>query len=452
MLSQSTPESLSRLNIPFPRGPIFAPGLLQSLDKDPPTDKTKGDMSELPEGTDPEIFEDLHTSLAGMGLCHVIHRPAELWEILQLVKSDRAMVRGEIYRFEGLRDSYRSAGIARTIISKLDTIKERNGATLKNLRQFLGQVPGAPSDPESIEFLIAFITMSAKGRDAVSKWVADPSGQKAEASAKIKAISAIVDLYQRSLREYRPAPPPPSSPLDKESRPQLQPRFQLREPALTGPLIPTGPPEAPPKEPVAAHAVAAPPLEPHPEPARTVAEPVRPSPPPVSVAQPSPVSLILPRGVNPEVLEDVRRVDQCRKIFEETHQDIEVWEVFCLVMLDGEGTKVLLEQTLQAKEKANATAFMDGAMALFDRLVKLRAQYGKFVRDLRGYLGQLPVGSFGKETMEMALGFIVASGRGRDRAQLWLAEPNRYKQEAAGRLEDVISRTMNYQTALRMVQ
>jgi hypothetical protein len=170
------------------------------------------------------------------------------------------------------------------------------------------------------------------------------------------------------------------------------------------------------------------------------------------VAQPSPVSLILPRGVNPEVLEDVRRVDQCRRIFEETHQDIEVWEVFCLVMLDGEGTKTLLEQTLGAKEKANATAFMDGAMALFDRLVKLRALHGKFVRELRGYLSQLPVGSFGKETMEMALGFIVASGRGRDRAQLWLAEPNRYKQEAAGRLEDVISRTMNYQTALRMVQ
>ncbi len=407
-------------------------------------------MSELPEGTDPEIFEDLHTSLAGMSLCHVIHRPSELWEILQLVKSDRAMVRGEIYRYEGLRDSYRAAGIARTIVSKLDTIKERNGGTLKSLRQFLGQVPGVPADPESTEFLIAFITMSPKGRDAVSKWVADPAGQKAEAATKIKAISAIVELYQRALREYKPAPPPPSSPLDKESRPQLQPRFQLREPSLTGPLIPSGALEAPPKEPVAA-AVPARPAEPRPEPARTPTE-TRQAPPPVTVAQPSPVSLILPRGVNPEVLEDVRRVDQCRKIFEETHQDIEVWEVFCLVMLDGEGTKGILEQTLQAKEKANASAFMDGAMGLFGRLIKLRAQYGKFVRELRGYLSQLPVGSFGKETMEMALGFIVASGRGRDRAQLWLAEPNRYKQEAAGRLEDVISRTMNYQTALRMVQ
>ena len=410
-------------------------------------------MSELPEGIDPEIFEDLHIALAGLSLCHVINRPAELWEILQLVKSDRAMVRGEIYRYDGLREAYRAAGIARTIVQKLDGIRERTGTIIKGLRDFLKDVPGVPGTADTIEFLIAFITISPKGRDAVARWIADPGGQKGEASTKVKAISNIVEAYQRTLREFRPAPPPPSSPLDKESRPQLQPRFQSREAPLEGPLIPTG--ATAPAKPAAAPAPkpAPKPEAPAPDPAPVpVIESVRPLPPAVAVAPPSPVSLILPRGVNPEVLEDVRRVDHCRKIFEETHQEIEVWEVFCLVMLDGEGTKTLLEQTLQHKEKADARAFMDGAMALFDRLVKLRAQHGKFVRELRGYLGQLPVGSFGKETMEMALGFIVASGRGRDRAQLWLQEPNRYKQEAAGRLEDVISRTMNYQTALRMVQ
>jgi hypothetical protein len=405
-------------------------------------------MSELPEGIDPEIFEDLHTSLAGLSLCHVIARPSELWEILQLVKTDRAMVRGEIYRYDGLRDAYRSAGIARTIVQKLDHIRERTGTIIKGLRQFLTEVPGVPAQQETLEFVIAFITISPKGRDAVARWIADPAGQKGEASTKVKAITAIVESYQRTLREYKPAPPPPSSPLDKESRPQLQPRFQQREAPLEGSLIPAGAPAVPKAVPAAVK------TDPKPvvEPAHFTLDPVRTGPPPVAVAPPSPVSLILPRGVNPEVLEDVRRVDQCRKIFEETHQEIEVWEVFCLVMLDGEAARTQLEQTLQHKEKADARGFMDGAMALFDRLVKLRAQHGKFVRELRGYLAQLPVGSFGKETMEMALGFIVASGRGRDRALLWLQEPNRYKQEAAGRLEDVISRTMNYQTALRMVQ
>src|SRR5262245_5125792 len=196
-------------------------------------------MSELPEGIDPEIFEDLHTALAGLSLCHVINRPGELWEILQLVKSDRAMVRGEIYRYDGLREAYRAAGIARTIIQKLDGIRERTGSVIKGLREFLKNVPGVPGSSDTVEFVIAFITISPKGRDAVARWIADPAGQRDEAATKVKAISNIVESYQRTLREYRPAPPPPSSPLDKESRPQLQPRFQTRETPLEGPLIPS---------------------------------------------------------------------------------------------------------------------------------------------------------------------------------------------------------------------
>src|ERR1051325_11488554 len=94
--------------------------------------RLKRNMSELPEGIDPEIFEDLHTSLAGLSLCHVLHRPSELWEILQLVKTDRAMVRGEIYRYDGLRAAYRAAGIARTIVQKLDGIKDRTGSIIKS--------------------------------------------------------------------------------------------------------------------------------------------------------------------------------------------------------------------------------------------------------------------------------------------------------------------------------
>ena len=50
------------------------------------------------------------------------------------------------------------------------------------------------------------------------------------------------------------------------------------------------------------------------------------------------------------------------------------------------------------------------------------------------------------------MGFIVASPRGRARAQQWVDEPERHKLEASGRVEDVINRTLKYQTALRMMQ
>ena len=436
-------------------------------------------MSELPQGVDPEIFEDLAISIAGLSLCNVLHRPTELWEMVQLIRSERAMVRGEIYRWDGLRDAYRAAGIARTIVQKLDHIRERSGASIASLRKFLAQVETAPRDAESIELTIAFITISQKGREAVARWVADPAGQLADAGTKIKAISGIVENYRRALREFKPVPPPPSSPLDKSERPQLQPRFQQLVPPIEGPLIPSLAPaasgaavatETKPVPAVTVPAPVAPALKPDPVPV-PVAAPVATAPAPAA-AKPapvvpaaamdksgglrpseslSPVTLILPRGVNPEILEDVQRVDQCRRIFQETHQEIEVWEVFCLVMLDADATRSALEKLTALKTAGDQKAFVEGALQLFDRLLKVRAQHGKFVRDLRVFLGSLPIGTFGKETMEMALGFIIASPRGRDRAQLWLTDPGRYKQEAAGRLEDVVSRTMNYQTALRMV-
>src|SRR5207237_288907 len=146
-------------------------------------------MSELPQGVDPEIFEDLSISISGLTLCHVLQRPTELWEMVQLIRAERAMVRGEIYRYDGLRDAYRAAGIARTIVQKLDQIRERSGASIAGLRKFLAQVETAPRDPEAVELTIAFITISQKGREAVARWVADPAGQLADAGTKIKAIS-----------------------------------------------------------------------------------------------------------------------------------------------------------------------------------------------------------------------------------------------------------------------
>ena len=117
-------------------------------------------MPELPQGIDPEIFEDLYNSIAGLALCNVLQHPTELWEMVQLVRGERAMVRGEIYRFDGLRDAYRAAGIARTIVRKLVAIRERSGASIASLRGFLAQVEAAPRDPETLELTIAFITIS----------------------------------------------------------------------------------------------------------------------------------------------------------------------------------------------------------------------------------------------------------------------------------------------------
>ena len=117
-------------------------------------------MSELPAGIDPDIFEDLYISIDGLKLCRILQRPTELWEMVQLVRVERAMVRGEIYRYEGLREAYRAAGIARTILQRLDGIREKQGEMIRSLRAFLAGLATAPKDSELLELAIAFITIS----------------------------------------------------------------------------------------------------------------------------------------------------------------------------------------------------------------------------------------------------------------------------------------------------
>src|SRR5262245_17855861 len=146
-------------------------------------------MPDMPQGVDADIFEDLHISIQGLHLSQVLQRPTELWEMVQLVRAERAMVRGEIYRYDGLRDAYRAAGIARTIIQRLDAIRERTGPMIQSLRQFLTGIESSPSDAEMKELVVAFIMISPKGREAVAKWIADPNAQKQEAVGKVKVIS-----------------------------------------------------------------------------------------------------------------------------------------------------------------------------------------------------------------------------------------------------------------------
>jgi hypothetical protein len=157
----------------------------------------------------------------------------------------------------------------------------------------------------------------------------------------------------------------------------------------------------------------------------------------------------LPQGVDPEILADVMRVEQCRRVFESTHQQIEVWEVFTLVMLEGDQTRAALVKLLALNAKGEHGAFMEGALDLFQQLLSLRAKFGKFVRDVRKYVATLPVGRFGKETMETALGFLVVSARGREAATRWVNDPKRSESEASNRWESLISTTMRYQTVLQ---
>jgi len=176
---------------------------------------------------------------------------------------------------------------------------------------------------------------------------------------------------------------------------------------------------------------------------RSIPPPLAPSPETMPRIDPA----TLPPGVDPDILADVLRVEQCRRIFESSNQQIETWEVFCLVMMEGDITRIELERVLALRAAGDTLGFTEGATEMFQKVLELRKKFGTFAQQVRDYVSTLQVGRFGKDTIETALGFLIVSGRGREAASRWLTEPKRNEPEASGRWEGLIATAMRYQTA-----
>jgi hypothetical protein len=409
----------------------------------------------MPSGVDPEVFEDLKCVAQISTFLEAVGEPIEFWEGLCFVNAQRQFARKQIAQLTMMGDKSRSH-IAQPIIDKIHTMRQQFSPLVRDLRTFLKRMPALPIDPARREMTIGFITASAKGQESVRSWLADPDNQLGKAGAKLAIIGGIAEIYSEALRPWTPPPPRhtlPDAPAPKKAEAPAPPKPVTRVVAppppppkpITRVEKPAPPPPKPPEEEAVFEEmeVEAPPKPPAPPP-RPVTRVEKPAPAPVVASMP------LPPGVDPDILEDIRRVEQCRAIFAETHQQIEVWEVFVLVMLDRDATKALTEKILLMRKNGQKQQFNEGALQLFESLLKMRAQYGRFVRPLRDFLSTLQVGTFGKDITEMAMGFIVASARGRERAAQWLENPKMFRQEASGRYEDIISRTMKYQTTLRM--
>ena len=154
------------------------------------------------------------------------------------------------------------------------------------------------------------------------------------------------------------------------------------------------------------------------------------------------------QGIDLERLLDLRRVEQLRALFEGTAQKFEEWEVLTLIAEDGYETRKTMELVLRLKKQGNAEAFTTGAMELFEKILRIRAQYGTFVKRLRAYLGELEVQPPGREILEIAMGFILQASKGRQRAEKWVDEPEPHRRAAAEYMKMAYAIAQKYKAAL----
>lgn len=156
-----------------------------------------------------------------------------------------------------------------------------------------------------------------------------------------------------------------------------------------------------------------------------------------------------PAGVDADLYRDLLATRDFLQTFAGRSSRVELWEVMCLAIEDRKAVRAAAERL--AAPDAQATADDDNAVTVrvLEKLLDLRFRWTPLVRALSRFIRTLPTGRYGGETLELALGFILASPEGREHARAWIEDPRRLRREAALRLEGVIGRAQKYQAALR---
>jgi hypothetical protein len=339
--------------------------------------------STAPAGVLPQTLQTLRLARASQAFLGSLPKPMELWEAVLLSHSQRVFLRCWLDLRIRRVDEEAVAEAERAVVDKLAELRRENGPWMAGLRVFLAGLPGLPAEGEILEVAIALLTISIDGRATSLRWIADPSGCRTLATAEMHF------LLQQAQAIHKVIGPQGKGEKTTDQTP-------------------------------------------------TTAAPAEGK---------SSITRILPRGVTMETLEDVGRVEDCRRILKEFDPEVQIWECLCLVMTDDSSRRSI--DTAVRRKKAGSQDFAEGALALFEQLQEIRKEHSDFVKRVAAFVSELPVGHYSTETKDLALGFIVAGEVGRKHAAQWLSNPAHYRQEAATRFEGLVGRAMNYQAALR---
>lgn len=157
----------------------------------------------------------------------------------------------------------------------------------------------------------------------------------------------------------------------------------------------------------------------------------------------------VPAGVDPDLFQDLRAARRFLASVDGAVSRIEPWEALCLALENRDAVAGAASRLSEPGLQAVADDLNALTVRLLERLLEIRFRYTPLVRELGTYVRRLPIGRYGAGTIDLALGFMVASDEGRDRARQWLSSPDRFRREAAIRLEGVIGRAQKYESALR---
>src|SRR5262245_33326888 len=155
---------------------------------------------------DPQTVDDLRMVEQGCQTLSAFGTRAEFWEVFTLLKTGRDAFQRECER---LASGAPGMKVDPPIVEKLLNIKAELLPLARQLREFLGKSPAGILDGMKQDLALVFLMGSAKARQSVARWIADPGGSARESSLRLKILSRLVDAYRRALLEARREGAPP---------------------------------------------------------------------------------------------------------------------------------------------------------------------------------------------------------------------------------------------------
>jgi hypothetical protein len=149
--------------------------------------------------------------------------------------------------------------------------------------------------------------------------------------------------------------------------------------------------------------------------------------------------------VDPQVVDDLRIVEQACQTLGACGARAEFWEAFTLLKTGRELFQVETDR-LAAARLSGAEAKINAA--LIEKLGQIKIQLSPLARQLREFLGKSPAGILDGMKQDLALVFLMGSAKARQSVSRWVTDPSGSAGESTLRLK-ILSRLVDsYRRAL----
>jgi hypothetical protein len=149
--------------------------------------------------------------------------------------------------------------------------------------------------------------------------------------------------------------------------------------------------------------------------------------------------------VEPQIVEDLRVVEQGCQILGAAGARVEFWEAFTLLKIGRDAFQAETDRLVHMRKKGGEVKVVS---SLTDKIREIKTQLASTAKQLREFLGKSPAGILDGMKQDLALVFLMGSAKARASVTRWFSDPTGTAAESTLKLK-ILSRLVDaYRQAL----